>query len=119
MALKRAGHGGGGVMACRHNNQYSPLYGCKVCTICNVPVNEQGPPPADAAPWQSAADKAIDACGARPGGHRWYMDYGAGGKVCLDCDARYRDVMTPSSPHSPPAPDTTAAVASTMGVSDS
>ena len=107
------------MMACRHENQYSPLYGCEVCTICNVPVDEQGPSPADAPTWKSAADKAIDACGARPGGHRWHMDFGAGGKVCLDCDARYRDVVPPPSPPpAPPAPDT-AAVTSTVGVADS
>ena len=80
-------------MTCRvHRNEYSALLDQDVCTVCHKPASEQGPPPSDAPPWKTATEKAIEACGLRPGGHRWYLDSGAGGFVCLDCDARRRDV---------------------------
>lgn len=82
----------------RHTNQYSALHGCEVCTVCHMPAGEQGPPPADAPPWRTAAEKAVESCGRRPGGHRWYLDSGAGGFVCLDCDARRRDVGSADVP---------------------
>ena len=87
-------------MTCRvHTNQYSALLGQDVCTVCHMPASEQGPPPSDAPSWKTATEKAIEACGQRPGGHRWYLDSGAGGSVCLDCDARRRDVEPVPNPH--------------------
>ncbi len=86
-----------------HKNQYSDLLGQDVCTVCHMPASEQSPPPSEAPPWKTATEKAVEACGQRPGGHRWYLDSGAGGLACLDCGARRRDIE--------PVPDTPTAEA--------
>ncbi|MDE0267019.1 MAG: hypothetical protein OXK17_08405 [Thaumarchaeota archaeon] len=87
-------------MTCRmHTNKYSALHGQEMCAVCHMPASEQGSPPSDAPPWKTAAEKAIEACGQRPGGHRWHLDSGAGGSICLDCGARRRDVEPVPNPH--------------------